>query len=271
MNAKISEKFKVDAECLPLTSAAGNTSQPYDLANHGRAMITVSVLGTYSTVRVDLMQTSQATAAMTSAAAGTTGRQLGGVTTNIPAAGGARAILLTMASATGTTDAAQFTLGLGTAATKKFIYTTSTALYSKTSAFTSSKLYFGSTVGSTVNTGIALSIDSLKIALASTLGFGAKIAVVSTPTTDSIGLAVSADADGAIAFNTTNAFYTALVNQAAAEFDVRIGDLTTGQRFVGAKCGTLATGVGAAAITVIRGPGRHNPPTFVGKDHGSTA
>ena len=51
MNAKISEKFKVDAECLPLTSAAGNTSQPYDLANHGRAMITVSVLGTYSTVR----------------------------------------------------------------------------------------------------------------------------------------------------------------------------------------------------------------------------
>ncbi len=266
MNKKISEGFKVDIEVVPCTSTLGATSQPYSMKDYDRALIVASLAGSYTTARVDLMQTTAATFAMTSAAAGTTGREIGGVSTNIPAAGGVRAFIMTMGSATGTTDACQFTFGLGTVI-KKFVYTTATAQHVTTnsSAQTSTKIYFGSTIGSTVDTGLTAVVDNFIAHMSnSSYGFGAKIRVRSTPTTASVQLAIADVDDGPFAFNTTNAFYTANITQALTAFDVRASELSSANSHLGIKMSTGTT-ANHAAFTVIRGSGRFKPPVFTGK------
>jgi len=266
MNAKISELFKIDSEVIPCTSSLGATSQPYSMKEYDRVFIAANLAGSFTTARVDLMQSTAATFAMTSAAAGTTGREIGGVATNIDASGGVRAMILTFASATGTTDAVKFQLGLGTNV-KTFCYTTSSAYQTigKSSMMTSTKLFFGSSIGSTVNTGLTAMVDNFIGWLGNTtFGFGAKIRVRSTPTTDSVQLTVADEDDGPIMFNTTNDFYTVNITQAAAGFDVRANDLSSGNAWVGVKVSTATTG-NHAAITVIRGSGRYAPPTFAGK------
>jgi len=266
MNSKISESLKIDSEVIPCTSSLGATSQPYSMKEYDRVFIAANLAGSFTTARVDLMQSTAATFAMTSAAAGTTGREIGGVSTNVAATGGVRALILTMASATGTTDAVKFQLGLGTNV-KTFVYTTATAQHVTTnsSAWSSTKIFFGSTIGSTMNAGLTGMVDNFIANLANTTyGFGAKIRVRSTPTTDSVQLTVADEDDGPMMFNTTNAFYTVNITQAVAGFDVRAADFSSGNAFVGIKVST-ATTANHAAITVLRGSGRYMPRTFAGK------
>ena len=87
-NAMITEKVKVDSEVLTISSAAGATSNNYDMQDYHRAAIVANVRGDYSTVTVDLMQSSAATVAGTSAAGGSAGVTLGGASTLITSTSG---------------------------------------------------------------------------------------------------------------------------------------------------------------------------------------
>ena len=256
-NAMITEKVKIDSEVLGITSAAGTTSLNYDMQNYNRAAIVVNVQGNYTTATLDLMETSAATVAGSSAAGGSAGIVIGGASTLVPVAGGVRQMTLTMGTAS--TTGQYFGLSLGTV-TKKFTYSTSTGT---TNVSTNS--YFGSTVGSTVGTGVQLSMDSLKTAINSTLAFGSGI-VCSTLTTAGITLTAADDADGVSLGLSATAVMTAVVNQAVGAFNIAADELasTANKRYVGVKVSTAATSCDAA-VTVLRTGGRYNPPTFSGK------
>ena len=258
-NAMITEKVKVDSEVLTVSSAAGSTSNNYDMQDYHRAAIVTNVRGDYSTVTVDLMQSSAATVAGTSAAGGSAGVTLGGASTLITStSGGVRRLTLTMTSAT---SLQYFTLSLGTVS-RKFQYSTSTALNTDT-ANVSTLSYYGSTVGSTVNTGIALSITRLMAAINSTVNFGTDI-VCSTNTTADCTLQV-ADAAGSLGFQDSTGVMSAAVNQAVVGFNIAADELTStlNKRYVGVKVSSAATSCDAA-VTVIRTGGRFNPPAFSG-------
>lgn len=263
MNAKISERYKVNSELINPTSAAGATSLNYDMQNFDRAMISVCVQGTLTgAVTVDLMESSGATVAGTSAAGSKAGIAAGGVSTLVPSSGGARAIKLTMSSAT-TSEA--FRMAIGSGGYKTFTYTTSTASLNST-AWASTNFYYGSTIGSTVDTGMQLSLDSLKTALASTIGFG-NIFTFSTPTTVTLGIRVNDNATGCIVFSNTNSSAVPLceVNEAVVGFDIRSEDLnsTANKRYLSIKVTSVTTGVGRAAVNVIR-EAAFCPPDFPG-------
>jgi hypothetical protein len=255
---KITEKYKIDAEIISITSAAGATSLQYDMKAFEQALVAVNVEGSYiGGVTIDLMESSAATAAGSSAAGSKAGIVIGGTAaTNIAAGSGVRKMTLTMGTAS--TADEFFTLAAGTV-TKKFTYTTSTAAWASGSTLqTATNLYFGTTVGSTVNAGIQGSLDSLKTAIESTLGFGGAV-ICSTPTTDAIGLEVADSAAGALGLTAT-AVMSALVNQAVGCFDIRADQLTStaNKRFISAKVSTASTAC-RAAVTVIRGGGRYLP------------
>lgn len=257
--SKLSETLKLDAEVLAITSAAGSTSRNYDMQGFDKALVAVAVEGSYiGGVTIDLMESSAATVAGTSACGSKAGIVVGGTAaTNIAAGSGVRDLTLTFSSAS--TDTNFFTLSVGTV-TKKFTYTTSTAAWATGSTLQyATNINFGSTVGSTVNTGIALSIDSLKTGLESTLGFSTGVLSLSTPTTDSIRIALADAAVGDIGLS-ASAVMTALVNQAVGCFDIRADQLTStaNKRFISAKVSTASTAC-RAAVTVIRGGGRYLP------------
>ena len=243
---KLSEKLKIDSEVLSLTSAAAAVSQNYDMSKYTDAYVLVNVEGDAAGgVTIDLTESSAATAAGTTAAGSKAGIVIGGTAaTNIAAGSGVRDFTLTFSSAS--TDGNAFTLSLGTV-TKKFTYTTSTAAWAAGSTLQyATNINFGTTVGSTVNTGIAGSIDSLKTGLESTLGFGTGVLTLTTPTTASIRIQLMDDAVGA--------------------FDIKADQLTStaNKRYLGVKVSTAATSC-RAAITVIRTGGRYIPPAFKGK------
>ena len=261
---KLSEKLKIDSEVLSLTSAAAAVSQNYDMSKYTDAYIVVNVEGNAAGgVTIDLTESSNATAAGTTAAGSKTGIVVGGTAaTNIAAGSGVRKMTLTMGTAS--TADEFFTLAAGTV-TKKFTYTTSTAAWASGSTLqTATNLYFGTTVGSTVNAGIQGSLDSLKTAIESTLGFGGAV-ICSTPTTDAIGLEVADSAAGALGLTAT-AVMSAVVNNAVGAFDIKADQLTStaNKRYLGVKVSTAATSC-RAAITVIRTGGRYMPPAFKGK------
>lgn len=263
MNSKISEKVKINSEVLAPTSAAGATSLNYDMQNFDKVHIVVALDGTCGVpVTVDLMESSGATVAGTSAAGSKTGLSLGGVSTLIPVAGGVRAIKMTPGTAT---TSESFKMAIGTGGTKTFTYTTSTASLNST-AWASTQFYYGSTVGSTVDTGLQLTLDSLKSALASTIGFG-NIFVFSTPTTASLGIKLLDSATGSIFFSNTNSSVVPLceVNQAVGGFDLSAEDLTStaSKRYIGVKVTSVSTGVGRAGVTVLR-YGGYGPAVFGG-------
>jgi len=260
MSGKIVEYNKIDLEVLGISSAAGATSQAYDMREYPQAAVIVNVEGSYAPgVTIDLMESSAATAVGSSAAASKAGIVIGGTAaTNIAAGSGVRKMTLTMGTAS--TADEYFTLAAGTV-TKKFTYTTSTAAWATGSTLqTATNLYFGTTVGSTVNAGIQGSLDSLKTAIESTLGFGGAV-ICSTPTTDAIGLEVADSAAGALGLTAT-AVMSALVNQAVGAFDIKADALTTGKRYIAAKVSTASSAC-RAAVTVIRGGGRYLPASNV--------
>lgn len=265
MNKKVSETVKINQEVLSITSAAGSSSLNYDMQSFDKANLSVCIQGgAFSTATIDLMESSVATVAGggSSAAGGSVGIVVGGASTLIPVTGGVRKMTITPTSATTSNEA--FTVSLGTS-TRKFAYTTSTANLNS-SAWVSTLSYFGSTVGSTVNTGVALSMDALKTAINSTINFGGDV-ICSTLSTGSLTLTVADNAVGSLGFNTTYAVYTADVLQAVGAFDIDADDLTStaNKRYVGVKISSAATSCNCG-LTVIRSGGRYMPPTtFAGK------
>ena len=265
-NVRVTDKVKIDSEVLAITSAAGSTSLNYEMADYHKAAIVVNVSADtsatgFSTATLDLMESSAATVAGTSAAGGSAGIVVGGASTLVPAAGGVRKMTLTMTSAT---SLQAFNLSLGTV-TKKFQYTTSTSLNADT-ANVSTLSYYGSTLGSTVNTGIALSITRLMAAINSTVNFGGNI-LCSTGTTDDCVLQVADSADGdSLGFQDSTGVMSALVNQAVGGFNIASDELTStlNKRYVGVKISSAATACNCG-VSVIRTGGRYNPPTFSGK------
>jgi len=260
MSGKIVEYNKIDLEVLGISSAAGATSQAYDMREYPQAAVIVNVEGSYAPgVTIDLMESSAATAVGSSAAASKAGIVIGGTAaTNIAAGSGVRKMTLTMGTAS--TADEYFTLAAGTV-TKKFTYTTSTAAWASGSTLqTATNLYFGTTVGSTVNAGIQGSLDSLKTAIESTLGFAGAL-VCSTPTTGTLTVEVADSAAGALGLTAT-AVMTALVNQAVGAFDIKADALTTGKRYIAAKVSTASSAC-RAAVTVIRSAGRYLPASNV--------
>lgn len=252
MNSKISERFKIDAEVLAPTSAAGATSLNYDMQGFSRVFIGACLEGTCAgVVTLDLMESSGATVAGTSAAGSKTGLSLGGVSTAIAASGGVRAIKMTPGTAT---TSETFKMAIGSGTQRAFTYTTSTANLNAT-AWASTLFYYGSTVGSTVDTGLQLTLDSLKTALASTLGFG-NIFSFSTPTTGTLGIKLLDAATGVIVYSNTNSSVVPLVevNQAVGGFDIQAEDLTStlSKRYVGVKVTSVSTGVGRVGVSVLR-------------------
>jgi len=259
MSGKIVEYNKIDCEVLGISSAAGATSQAYDLREYPQAAVIVNVEGSYAPgVTIDLMESSAATAAGSSAAASKAGIVIGGTAATYITGGGVRKMTLTMGTAS--TADEYFTLTAGTV-TKKFTYTTSTAAWAAGSTLqTATNQYFGSTVGSTVNAGIQGSLDSLKTAIESTLGFAGTL-LCSTPTTGTLTVEVADSAAGALGLTAT-AVMTALVNQAVGCFDLKADALSTGKRYIAAKVSTASTAC-RAAVTLIRGGGRYMPAANV--------
>ena len=266
-NALITEKCKLDGEVLTISSAAGSTSLNYDMQDYRKAAVLVNVVAEgsaahLSTVTIDLMQSSASTVAGTSAAAGSAGIVIGGAATLVQSSvSGARKMTLTMSSATSNQ---YFTLNLGTVA-KKFQYSTSTALNTAT-ADVSTLSYYGSTLGSTVNTGVALSITRLMAAINSTVAFGADIEC-STNATATIVLQVADSADGrSLGFQDSTGVMAAGINHAAGGFNIAADELTStlNKRYVGVKVSSCATAA-SAGVSVIRTSGRFNPPTFSGR------
>lgn len=262
-SAKISEKYDVKTDILRPTSAAGATSINFDMQNFDRALLTVHLDGTCTgPVTVDLMESSAATVGGTSAAGGKAGVSIGGVSTLISSTGGVRAIKMTPGTAT---TSETFRMQISTGTQRAFTYTTSTANLNST-AWASTQFYYGSTVGSTVDTGLQLTVDSLKTALASTIGFG-NIFSFSTPTSATLGIKLLDNATGNIVFSNTNSSVVPLVewNEAVVGFDLRAEDLTStaNKRYLGIKVTSVTTGVGRAAVNVLR-YGGYGPAAFGG-------
>jgi hypothetical protein len=262
MNAKISEKIKVNVEQLALTTVSQG-SIAYDMQNYDRALFIASVFSSLgvSSQSVDLWETSAATVAGTTAAGGKTGIEIGStVTTSIPITRGVREIMITLSTAS--TDLNPLTLSYGTV-NRTFVNTTSTALHNS-SAWTTAALYFGSTVGSTADTGMKLAVESLKTAIESTKGFGG-VLQCSTPSTVQLVVKLASDATANLGISSTAANLSAVALRCVVGFDIAAEDLTStaGKRYVGLTFGTGAN-AGQKSVIVIREGGRHNPPFFGG-------
>lgn len=260
-HGKLSEKLKFDAEVLDISSASGATSILYDMRGYQQAFVSFAINGDFTTVVVDLMESSAATAAGTSAAGGKAGIVVGGVSTLISSTGGVREFTLTMTSAT----AESFYLTAGTVGPKMFTYGTSTALNTTAStAWTSTLAYFGSTVGTTVNTGIQLSIDNLKTAIDHQFGVG--VFNYTSGTTASLGILLADQDKTGVGFQSTNAFYSAAINQAVGGFNIDADQLTStaNKRYVAIKVATAVTACDVG-VSVCRSGSRFGSPVFVGK------
>jgi len=260
-NGRVSDHMKINSEVITVTSAAGSTSNAYDMGVCGQALFNICANGNFSTLTLDLMEATAATAAGSSAAGGSAGIVIGGPSTAIPITGGVRAMTLTLGTVT--TAASTFSLMVG-GVTKQFTYTTSTAL-NKSSAQSSTNLYFGSTVGSTVDTGLQLSLDALSTAITSTLGFGG-IVTVSTPTTVTLKIALNDGATGNLGLaSTATGIIAGEVNEAVGAFNIANDELSTGgNRYVKVKGSTASTSV-KCGVTVIRTGMRLSGSTYPGK------
>ena len=258
---RVTDKIKINTEAVA-ASTAGSTSMMYDMSNYHKAAFSVALTaaGHLGTAVIDLMESSNATVAGTSAAGGSVGITIGGAGTLVESSvSGVQKMTLTMSSATSNQ---YFTLNLGTVQ-RKFQYSTSTALNTAT-ADVSTLSYYGSTVGSTVNTGIALSIDRLKTAITSTVNFGSDI-LCSTGTTANIILEVAGD-KGALGFQDSTGVMAATIQRAVGGFNLGGDELTStaNKRYAGVKVSTKATAA-AAGVSIVRTGGRYNPPDFSGR------
>lgn len=260
-NGMVSDHMKINSEVLTITSAAGSTSGAYDMSVCGNALFNVCANGTFSTITLDLMQGTAATAAGSSAAGGSVGIVIGGPSTLIPVTGGARKLTLTLGTAA--TASSTWSLSVG-GVTKQFQYTTSTAS-NLSSAQSSTNLYYGCTVGSTVDTGIQLSADALATAITSTLGFGS-VLNVSSGTTATLVITMNDSATGSLGLASTDGnVVSAVVNEAVGAFNIGNDELSTGgNRYVKVKASTASTSV-KLGVTVIRTGMRLSGSTYPGK------
>jgi len=253
--------MKINSEVITVTSAAGSTSLAYDMAGCNRALFNVCANGTFSTLTLALMEATAATAAGSSAAGGSAGIVIGGPSTAIPITGGARKITLTLGTAA--TASSTWSLMVG-GKTRQFQYTTSTASNAST-AQTTANLYYGCTVGSTVDTGIQLSADALATAITSTLAFGSVLTVTSG-TTATLVIALNDDATGNLGLaSTATGIVAGEVNEAVGAFNIANDELSTGgNRYVKVKASTASTSV-KCGVTVIRAGNRFQSSTYAGK------
>lgn len=260
MNAKISEKIKVDIEQLALTTVSQG-SIAYDMQNYDRALFVASVFSTLgvSSQVVDLWETSAATVTGTTAAAGKAGVEIGStVSTSIPVTRGCRELLVTPATVTGS-----FVLSYGTV-TKTFTHTT-VAANLLSSAWTSTLLYFGSTIDSTSDGSLKAHAEGIKAAVESTKGFSG-ILTCSTPSTVQVVIKCESDATANLGFSSTAATAIGAVAQrCVVGFGLSAEDLTStaGKRYVGVNFAAGAN-AGQKSVVVIREGGRYNPPAFAG-------
>ena len=262
MNAKISEKIKIDVEQMALTTVSQG-SIAYDMQNYDRALFVASIYSTLgvSSQVVDLWETSAATVTGTTSTALKTGVEIGSTnTTAIVATRGCREMLITLGTAA--TDLSPLTITYGTVS-RTFVNTTSTALHNS-SAWTTAALYFGSTVGSTVDTGLQLSAGSLKTAIESTKGFSG-VLQCSTPSTVQLVVKVASEGTASLGFTSTSAAAAGLAQRCVVGFDIAAEDLTStaGKRYVGVNFAAGAN-AGQKSVVVIREGGRQLPPAFSG-------
>lgn len=261
MNRKINELVQVDCEAVTASTAA-SSSLNYSMEHYDNAMLVAHLESTgFTTATVDLMESSGATVAGTSAAGSKAGVVIGAQGgTGITTAGGVRVATLTLTTNT-TGNKPSIRIGIGED-WRTFTYTTSTAQAGKTTAYTT-VIYFGSTVGATANTGLQLPLNDLATAINNAAAFNGDINV-STGTTATIKLALKDTADGPLAI-TGDTGITITVQDAAAAFNLRAAELdsTANKKYLGLKVSTV--GVAAAkAYTIVRGPGRYMPGKFKG-------
>lgn len=256
-NIRISDRVKVDTEELDISSAAGATSIKFDMSDHNHALLTACIAGTFTSAVVDLMGSTAATAAGSSAAGGKAGITIGSLgSTGISTAGGVRKITLTIGTASTTNDV--WTFGVGTR-TRRFQYTTSTALHNAT-AWTTALLYYGATEGATVADGIDNSIGLLTSAMNSTLAFP-NMLDIATASTVALQISARDDALGPLSLSSGGANVASVaVNEAAVGFDISAAELSTvaGKSWVGLKISSASTAC-TVGITCMRAPGRYMP------------
>lgn len=259
-NGNITEKFKLDAEVFSITSDAGSSSKNYSMQDYSKGAIMISAQGTFDTITLDLMGATAltGTGATNSSVAG--GIVIGSsVNTAISTGRGVKTFTLTMASvATGATGDA-FTL-----CGKTFVFST-TGTASISTLNTTTKLYWGSSLGSTENGGIKGSIESLKAAIEATGGFGGMLSVTTVSTANAIISLTDTATMNEITFGSTGStlFVTGVVNAAAAAFEFDASELAgQGYSHVGAKVSTTSS-LAKVSMTLIRS-GVYKPVQFKG-------
>ena len=260
-HGRVSDQSKIVSDVLTVTSAAGDTCIPVDMAGCNQALFHVHAQGTFSTITLDLVEATASTATGSSAAGGSAGIVIGGPSTLIPVTGGVRSVILTLG--TDATAGATWNMSVG-GVTKSFVHTTSTALNTAT-AQTSTLLYYGSTIDSTADTGLQLAADALATALVSTNAFGSMM-TASSGTTATLAISLTDDATGSIGLASTNSsVVSAVVTDAAGAFNIANDELSTGgNRYVKVKASTASTSV-KLGVTVIRTGMRFQSSTYAGK------
>jgi hypothetical protein len=262
-NCLISEKIRVDVEAFGPTTA-GSTSMLYDMSKFRSALIAFNVnstLGVNGQI-VDLVESSAETVAGTTAAASKAGIELGStVSTAVSTARGARELLLTPATVTGS-----FTLTVN-GITKRFTHSTISTLLTTlatavppSTVWTSTQLYFGSTIDSTSDGSLQAHAETLRVAINSTHGFGG-FAVASTPSTGQLLVAANGEGVGNLGFASTAATVMGgLVSRASGGFNIKAEDLnsTANKRYIGVRFTTQATTC-VRGVAVLRDGARYTP------------
>jgi hypothetical protein len=256
MNKNISEDIMFDLDMTDATTAA-TTSLKYDMQMYDRAGIAVGVRSTgFTSMVVDLMEATAATAAGSSNACGRAGVTIGCAGGSaITTAGGVQEFTITPTTVitTGTT----LVMTVGTVV-RPFAYTSATANHNAT-AWTTAQLYFGCT-----DLNVAGSVDSmidvLSSAINSTLAFNG----VFTHATDSTAVlrlrTNDVAAAGPVQVSGGNATgFTLTAQQAVVAFDCRADQLSTGgNRYLGIKTSTVGV-ASERTVAVVRKPGRYMP------------
>lgn len=259
INGNITEKFKLDAEVVAITSGAGSSSKNYSMEDYSKGAIFISAEGTFDVITFDLMGATGLTGIGATNSSVASGITVGSsVNTAIPTGRGVKAFTLTMASvATGATGDS-FTL-----CGKTFVFST-TGTTTLSTLNTSTKLYWGSSLGSTENGGIKGSIESLKAAIEGAGGFNGMISVTTGTTANAVIALTDKATMSEIVFGSTGStlFVTGVVNAAAGAFEFDAAELAgQGYSHVAAKVSTTSSSA-KVSYTFIRS-GVYTP-TFKG-------
>lgn len=259
---KIFDKIKISQDAGNISSAAGHSSQRFNMSGSHNVVALVSVFssGGIGAVTMDFLGSTNSTHAGSTNSSFAAGITIG--CTENTVCSYAKSFTLTMASvATGATGDS-FTINGRT-----FTFTTVSTLGSTAStSWTSTKFYFGSSVGSTENTGLKLSIESLKACLEDDRCFGKSI-VCATNSTCDLKLTLADDVSTYFTFASTAStlFFTAAANHLVGAFSIdlaKISKLGTGYTHVGAKVSSAST-AGSVHYTFISVP-RSNAGKYAG-------